>query len=85
MPDTIQVDVYSRADCHLCDAAKEVIERVQQRMPFSLRMIDIGGNPQLEAAYGEEIPVIVINGVKAFRYRVKEVEFEKRMKSLWKT
>jgi glutaredoxin len=85
MPDTsIQVDIYSRPGCHLCDDAKEIVERVQRRIPFDLRVIDIDGNSELEALYGWEIPVILINGNKAFKYRVTESELEKKVKKLWK-
>lgn len=85
MPDTIQIDIYSRPRCHLCDDAKEVIERVRRRYPFSVRIINIEDNPALEKAYGTEIPVIFINGNKAFKYRVDEAELEKKVKRLWKT
>ena len=32
----IQVQIYTKAECHLCDVAKEVLERVRQRLPFEL-------------------------------------------------
>jgi glutaredoxin len=84
MSDSIQVEIYSRPGCHLCGNAKGVIERVQLRYPFSLRLINIEDDPALEAAYGTEIPVIFINGNKAFKYRVDERDFEKKIKRLWK-
>lgn len=85
MPEILQIEIYSRPECHLCDEAKEVIERVRRRYPFSLRVINIEEDPVLEKAYGAEIPVIFINGNKAFKYRVDEGELEKRVKKLWKT
>ncbi len=85
MPGTIQIDIYSRPGCHLCDEAKETIERVRQRHSFALRVINIEDDPALETAYGTEIPVVFINGSKAFKYRVDEGELEKKVKRLWKT
>jgi glutaredoxin len=85
VPSTIQIDIYSRPGCHLCDEAKEAIERVRQRHSFELRVINIEGDPALETAYGTEIPVVFINGSKAFKYRVDERELEKKVKRLWKT
>jgi glutaredoxin len=82
MPD-IQIDIYSRPGCHLCDVAKETIERVRQRHSFTLRVINIEEDPVLETAYGTEIPVVFINGSKAFKYRVDEREFEQKVKRLW--
>jgi glutaredoxin len=84
MSDSIRVEIYSRPGCHLCDDAKEIIQRVQRRYPFSLRLINIEEDPALEAAYGTEIPVIFINGNKAFKYHVDEGDFEKRVKRLRK-
>jgi glutaredoxin len=80
----IQIDIYSRPGCHLCDDAKEIIERVRARFPFALRVINIETDPELEKSYGEQIPVVFINGSKAFKYHVAESELEKKVKKLWK-
>ena len=84
MPDAIQIDIYSRPGCHLCDEAKEVVERVRRRFEFSLRVVNIENDPELEKQYGEQIPVVLINGTKAFKYHVDEAELEKKVKRLWK-
>jgi glutaredoxin len=85
VPDSrIQIDIYSRPGCHLCDEAKEVVERVRARFPFLLRVINIETDPELETRYGEQIPVVFINGNKAFKYHVDEAELEKKVKKLWK-
>jgi glutaredoxin len=78
------VEIYSRPGCHLCDEAKETIERVRLRFGFDLRIIDIESRPELEQEYGEEIPVVMINGSKAFKYRVDQIEFEKKVNRLWR-
>ena len=83
MSDPIHVDIYSRPGCHLCDEAKEVVERVRKRHAFSLRIVNIETDPDLESAYGTEIPIITINGNKAFKYHVDEAELEKKVKRLW--
>jgi glutaredoxin len=81
----IQIDIYSRPGCHLCDDAKAVIERVQRRYAFALREINIESDPALEKEYGEQIPVVFVNGNKAFKYHVDEAELEKKVKRLWNT
>jgi glutaredoxin len=81
----VSVEIYSRPGCHLCDTAKEVIERVREYVSFELRVINIETDPELERKYGEEIPVVVINGRKAFKYHVDETKFEDQVKRLWKT
>ncbi|PYS04309.1 MAG: thioredoxin family protein [Acidobacteria bacterium] len=81
----MQIDIYSRPACHLCDEAKAVLERVRQRYAFALRVINIEEDAALEAAYGTQIPVVFINGNMAFKYHVNEAELERKMKRLWKT
>lgn len=84
MPEPIVIEMYSRQGCHLCDDAKDVIERVARRFPVSLRVVNIEDDPKLEAAYGTQIPVVFVNGHKAFKYHVDERELEKKVKKLWK-
>jgi glutaredoxin len=64
--------IYSRPGCHLCDDMKAVVARVSRKIAFSMEEIDISGNPELEARYGVEIPVLMVNGRKAAKYRVSE-------------
>jgi glutaredoxin len=85
MTKPVYVEIYSRPGCHLCDEAKEVIERVHRRVSFDLKVINIETDKELEKQYGEQVPVVLINGIKAFKYRVHEAEFENKVKRLWKT
>jgi len=85
MPDAlVQIDIYSRPGCHLCDEAKKVVERVRLRFRFLLRVINIETDTKLEKIYVERIQVVFINGNKAFKYHVDEAELEKKVKKLWK-
>jgi len=70
----IQVTIYSRPGCHLCDEMKAVVLRVARTIPFSLEDVDISGHAELETLYGLEIPVLTIDGKKAAKYRVTERE-----------
>jgi glutaredoxin len=85
MPDhPVRIEIYSRPGCHLCDEAKGVIDRVRLRMTFEVRVINIETDPELERTYGQQIPVVFINGNKAFKYHVDEAELEKKVRKLWK-
>jgi len=66
--------LYSRPGCHLCDEMKAVIARVARTMeaPLTVDEIDISTDPELEALYGQEIPVLLVDGKKAAKYRVTE-------------
>jgi hypothetical protein len=66
------VELFSKNDCHLCFEARIVIERVQKRIPFALREFKLlPGDPDFEE-YKEIVPVVLINKVQAFKYRVSE-------------
>ncbi len=73
--------IYSRPGCHLCDEMKAVVTPLAARYGASLEEIDISSDPALEAQYGCEIPVLFINGRKAFKYRVAERELRRRLNS----
>jgi len=70
----IALTIYSRPGCHLCDEMKAVVGRVAQTIPLSLEEIDISTDPELETRYGLEIPVLLVEGKKAAKYRIAERE-----------
>jgi glutaredoxin len=65
-----QVTLYTRVGCHLCDDAKVVLDAVRAVRPFDLDVVDIDTDPALVARYTTEVPVITIDGRKAFKYRL---------------
>jgi thiol-disulfide isomerase/thioredoxin len=68
----IALTIYSRPGCHLCDEMKAIVERVagSATPPATIDVIDISSDPDLESRYGLEIPVLLVNGKKAAKYRV---------------
>ena len=72
---TIQVEIFSRSGCHLCEVAEGVIKEIQREIPFDLTITLIDGDKDLIAKYGEEVPVTVINGERHDYYRVDRERF----------
>jgi thiol-disulfide isomerase/thioredoxin len=70
----LRLTIYSRPGCHLCDEMKAVVQRVARSAatPITIVEIDISTDPDLEARYGLEIPVLLVDGRKAAKYRVTE-------------
>lgn len=64
------VVVYTREGCGLCREAMAVIGKVRSKVPFDLEEVDIGGDDDLERAYGIRIPVVVVDGIEAFDFEV---------------
>ena len=64
------VRLYTAAGCHLCERARATVAAVGGEIPFDLEEIDITGNAELEARYREWLPVVEIDGERAFVYHV---------------
>jgi glutaredoxin len=75
----IAVTIYSRQGCHLCDQMKALVERVGHSMAMAIAVeeIDVSTDPALEARYGSDIPVLIVGGTKAAKYRVTEAELRR--------
>jgi glutaredoxin len=69
------VIVYSRKGCHLCDVVKDTLAKLEGAADFCWREVDIDGDEELRQKYNEEVPVVFIDGRKAFKYRMTEREF----------
>ena len=76
---SVEVRVYSAAGCHLCEVAKALLEGEREAYGFDLVEVDITGDPELEAAYREQIPVVFVAGRKAFKYAVDPGELHRRL------
>lgn len=70
----MQVTLYSRPGCHLCDVARATLEAQRARTPFELVEIDIETDERLELDYGIRIPVVEIDGVETFEVEVDPAE-----------
>lgn len=68
---SIRLTLYGREDCHLCHEMREVVEAVAREVLLTLEEVDIDRDPALAAAYGDDVPVLCVNGQKAFKYRVE--------------
>ena len=69
------VVVYSRKGCHLCDVVKETLIQIQGEAQFQWREVDIDTDPELRRKYNDEVPVVFIDGRKAFKYRMDAPQF----------
>ncbi|MBC7473565.1 MAG: glutaredoxin family protein [Candidatus Sericytochromatia bacterium] len=81
MTKQIIVEIFSKPNCHLCDDLKQIIKKVHQDTEFIIKEIDITKDELLFEKYKYEIPVVHINGLIAFKYRVDENEFRKKLKA----
>ncbi len=78
----VRVVMYAKPGCHLCEEAERVLATVECADLFELEIINIERDEELRRRYGEQIPVIVIEGTKAFTYRVDPREFCRQLRRL---
>ena len=78
--------LYSRADCCLCEEMKNAIRQVAAKVPLDLEEVDVDSSAQLKEQFGDEVPVLFIDGRKAFKHKVTAKELEKRVgrRGLWR-
>ena len=69
------VTIYGRTGCHLCEDALTVLESLKDELNFEIKEILIDGNEELQALYGEQIPVTQIDGVHHDYWRVDPERF----------
>jgi glutaredoxin len=74
-----KVTFYTRSGCCLCDDAKQVLAAARRDAEFDYEEVDIDGSDDLRTRYNDEVPVISIDGRKAFKYRVDRAEFLKKL------
>ena len=74
-----RVTVFHGEGCHLCERALAQVWALREELGFELEEVAIDGDPGLEAAYRELIPVVEIDGQQAFTYYVHEDAFRRRL------
>ena len=79
MPEPHQVLLYTRKGCHLCEIVKESLVKLERHGSFTWREIDVDSNAEIRRLYTDEVPVVFINGRKAFKYRMNEQEFLRKL------
>jgi glutaredoxin len=65
-----RIVVYYADNCSLCERAKSTLAEVRRDIEFDLREVNITGDVELEARYREWLPVVEIDGERAFVYHV---------------
>jgi glutaredoxin len=78
----ITIELFSREDCPLCHEAREVLERVQRDIPFTMKEVHVVPGTPFYEAYDAFIPVVHINGIFAFKSRVDERLLRDKLRQL---
>jgi hypothetical protein len=61
---------------------KAAVRAVAEKIPLQMEEIDVDSAPEMKERFGGEVPVLFIDGRKAFKYRVTAGELEKRLRKI---
>lgn len=75
----LEIIVYSRPGCHLCEQAKAVLQPLLTEFGCALREVNIDRDSELAERYSWDIPVIFIGAHKAAKHRVDPVQFRRQL------
>jgi glutaredoxin len=75
----LDVTIYSRPGCHLCEEAKSQIAPLLQEFGAHLTEINIDEDAQLRALYDYDVPVIFLGARKAAKHRVDLLQFRRQL------
>jgi glutaredoxin len=74
-----EVVLYSRKGCHLCEIVKESLAKLSRQAEFTWQEVDVDSSEALRRQFTDEVPVVFINGKKAFKYRMDEQDFLRKL------
>lgn len=74
------VRLYGKPGCHLCEDARSVLNRLQQRYPIEIEEVDITTDPALFRLYDIRIPVILIDGAREMEAPINERDLRRALR-----
>jgi glutaredoxin len=75
----MEVVLYTKAGCHLCEVARQAIEPFREEFGFTFRVISLESDPALRERYALNIPVILLDGREVARHKVSPGEFRRKL------
>jgi hypothetical protein len=64
------VEVVTRKGCHLCDIALGELDLLKETIPFLVKLTYLEDHPEKTGEFGNDIPVILVEGKVVCRHNV---------------
>ncbi|HXE76188.1 MAG TPA: glutaredoxin family protein [Candidatus Xenobia bacterium] len=80
----MELVLYTRVGCHLCDEAKGTLAPVLREFGVALKEVDVDTDPGLAQRYGEQVPVLMLDGRKLAKYRIDVAQVRRALELLKK-
>ena len=78
-PTDHEVTLITRAGCHLCEEAEQLLRRLRGELGFAYREVDVDASSVLRDEFSDRVPVIMIDGKEHGYWRVEEPRFRKAL------
>ena len=75
----MEVVLYTKEGCHLCEVARQAIEPLREEFGFTFRVVSLESDPALRKRYALAIPVILLDGREVARHRVDPARFRRKL------
>ncbi|HXY00924.1 MAG TPA: glutaredoxin family protein [Candidatus Limnocylindrales bacterium] len=75
----LQITLYTRPGCHLCEEAKAILQPLLQEFGAPLREVNIDADAELTRQFGMDIPVVFIGRHRAAKHRVNPLQFRRQL------
>lgn len=76
MPAPLEVTLLRKPGCGLCDEAEGMLRKLGRRIAVRVTLVDIDSDPELQARYFLEIPVVLVDGREIARAPIRETALE---------
>jgi len=77
----MRLTLITRHDCHLCEEIAAVVGAARGEFGFALEVVDVDADAERHARYSDQVPVLLIEGRKAFKYRVSAADLARRLRA----
>jgi hypothetical protein len=81
MSPPLQVTLYRKVGCGLCDQAEAMLARIARDTPLAVTTVDIDADPALQARYFLEIPVVAVDGAHVARAPISELALRAQLRA----
>lgn len=78
----VLVELFSKEDCHLCQEARTLLEKVRREIPFDLMEEKLVPGHPLYERFHDKVPVVFINHEEVFHFRVDEHTLREKLKKV---
>ena len=76
-PDVV---LLTKADCHLCAAARAAVDRVTSSLGIAWREQPVDDDAELRERFAEEIPVLLVDGVQRDFWKIDEIRLARTLR-----